>query len=60
VKIDIISWCCLWETLNFFISTKVAVAKAKNDDHDMAESSNVNPLELQVHNLTETVQTLMA
>ena len=32
--------------LKFFISTKVAVAKAKNDDHNMAESSNVNPLEL--------------
>ena len=45
--------------LQFFISTKVAVAKTKNEDDDMAESSNVNPLELQVHNLPETIQTFM-
>jgi hypothetical protein len=59
VKIGIISWRRLWKTLQVSISTKVAVVETNNDDHDMTESSNVNPLELQVHNLVETVKTLM-
>lgn len=60
MKIGIISWRRLWETLQVSISTKVVVAETNNDNHDMTESSNVNPLELQVHNLMEMVKTLTA